>query len=346
MIPRAEHDAPITIPVPWLRPQTRESLPFDSTDRITLRLFYERCMLPDDAESLSPRTLAEYRCALNRWEELTFDPDMREISDNTIRQLRDGLQQVRGQQPPTINKTWRHIKCILNYGCERRVLPDVPQLGRKKKSRLLKESPKQQRETLTTAEVASLVGACRFATYPARQHAPAPKLWSVALYLFYMYGARTFDVLRKLSWNEVRFTDRLLQFEALKTSKLQGLPLTDLGLRLLRSIRGPSQRVFPGFNTTGHQRGDGRWKKGYYTTWRSEITAGAELLAPVQLRNLRESAVTRWNDIKTDLGDWIAAHYMPGVNAQHYDYPTREIRDAVESFAVPPEIVEALERYQ
>lgn len=342
-------EGPVTIPVPWLHQDEQDQLPFQPGDRVTLRLFYERCMLPEDADTLSSRTLAEYRCALNRWEESTRDPDLRECTAEDLRSLVHGLAQ-RGQNPRTINKTWRHLRCIFNYSRRRELIRTLPSLGRHGNSRLVKESPKQQREALIDAEVASLIESCRFATYPHAREIPTPKLWSVAIYLFWMYGARTFDVLRNLTWDSVRFQDRLLRFQALKTSKLQGLPLTDLGLRLLRSIRGHSERVFPGFNTKGsvlsHGQRAGTTKRGYYTTWNLEISGNASVLDVVKMKHFRETAVTRWNAVRPNLGSWIAAHYMPGVTAQHYDHPTREIREAIESFPLPSAILAALDRFQ
>lgn len=349
MIAPRSVDGPVTIPVPWLYQDSADELPFHPGDRITLRLFYERCMLAEDADALAARTLAEYRCALNRWEETTADPDIRDCSAEDLRALLHGLSR-RGQSARTINKTWRHLRCIFNYSKRREVIRSVPSMGRHGNSRLVKEQPKQQREALIAAEVASLIECCRFATYPEHRETPTPKLWSVAIYLFWMYGARTFDVLRNLTWDCVRLQDRLLRFQALKTSKLQGLPLTDLGLSLLRSIRGHSERVFPGFHSKGSvlSRGKraGTVKRGYYTTWNQEISGHADVLATVKMKHFRETAVTRWNGVRPNLGSWIAAHYMPGVTAQHYDHPTREIREAIEAFEVPPAILAAIQRYQ
>ena len=219
---------------------------------------------------------------------------------------------------------------------DRGLIPRIPSLGRRKRSRLCKERPKVQRECLTPAEVASLWLNCRHATYPAHSQFPAPKLWRVAMVLFWVYGVRTIDTLRELKWSSIRFNDRLIQFAAFKTSKLQGLPLTDLVIEHLRSIKGHSERVFPGFNTTGcflHK--PQKWKRGYYSTWRSEICAHATLEADVVLKNFRETMLTRFNGIEPGLGNWIAAHHVPGVSAMHYDLPTHRIRAAVEAAPVP-----------
>ena len=103
----------------------------------------------------------------------------------------------------------------------------------------------------------------------------------------------------------------------------------------LKSIKGPGEKVFPGFNTKGcwlHE--NQKWKRGYYTTWRNEIQRDAKLQG-IWIKHFRETMLTRNNGIEAGLGNWMAGHYMPGVSAQSYDLPTKRIREAVESTPVP-----------
>lgn len=326
---------PEVIPFPSLRPQTISAdLPFDPQEQIRMRIYYTRVVLPEIQGEQAKKSIQSDWCAINRWEDCTSDPDLRTAGRDDLIAFRERLQ-ARGVSPATINCYWRELKTVFEDAVWRGLIERVPVLGRRQKSRLVKEPPKQQRETVSEGELAHLWRNCRLATYPRGGQFPAPLLWRVALVLFWTYGARTLDMLRNLRWQDVRFKERLLKFEAMKTSKLQGLPLTDVVIAHLRSIQGHSERVFPGFTTPGFRRRQtGQWKRGYYTTWRNEI--GAELLPqPILLKHFRESMVTRYNEIQSDLGAWVAAHYMPGVTAQHYDLPTRRIREAIESAPVP-----------
>lgn len=308
--------------------------PSDASQELTVRDFYQDTVLPVIQHEQSPRSLAEDRIALNHWERITGDPAIRKVNRDHITQFRDGLLR-RKCSPGTVNKYWREIKAILSWASAEQVIGQVPSLSHRSTSRLIKEQPKRQRESLSDEEVTALYLACKKATYPAGGQVPAPKLWRTAIVLWWHYGARTLDVVRELTWDNVHFEDRLLKFTAMKTRKLQGLPLTDLVIEHLNSIKRSSHQIFAGFQTTGHySRKRNRWKRGYYTTWRNEIQPEAKLQG-IEIKHFRETMLTRNNGIEAGLGNWIAGHYMPGVSAQNYDLPTRRIREAIESIEPP-----------
>lgn len=301
---------------------------------LTLRDFYTQVLLPD-LDDLSPRSLDEDRVALNNWERYTPNKLLSEIDEADLMALRDGMLTA-GRAPSTVAKTWRELRAMLAAASDDGLLATVPKL--KRRSRIVKLHPKRQRETVNETELTALWRACKHATYPA-DNPPgleAAKLWRVALVLFWTYGPRTGDVFN-LTWDDVRFGDRLLQFRATKTGKLQGLPLTDLVIAHLRSIKTQYNRrhVFAGFRTPGCHLRTGRWKAGYYATWRADITAHCPLKSPIVLKHFRERMVTFYNGREPGLGSWIAGHSMPGVSAQHYDLPTQRIRDAIAAAPVP-----------
>lgn len=330
----------------------RESL--DSpAEPLTLRTYYEGVLLPDliadieeqDDDALSQRSLSEDRCAINNWERYTENRTLEELSEVDLKKLKNGMLR-NGKAVNTVAKTWRELAAIFRYAVDDGFLKEVPQLkrksGRKKRKKgIVTVQKTRQREILTLEEVASLWEQSQRATYPATtpSELPASKLWRVALVLFFTYGQRTLDVFT-LKWEDVRFGDRTILFKAMKTGKLQGLPMTELVERHLRSIEPhcTGSEVFQGFRTAGnYNRKTKRWKAGYYTTWRREITRHATLKAPVQLKNFRQRVVNEYNSehdgIK--LGSWIAGHSIPGVSAQNYELPTRKIREAIEAAPVP-----------
>ena len=315
-------------------PPIADGLPFGEGERITLRSWYERLILPDIQDSLAPRSLNEDRVALNRWEEATGNPDIREVDKTTLETLRDHLD-GRGCSPATINKYWRELVGIFRDAKEEGIIPKVPSISRRQKSGLVTaKTVKIQRPTITMEEANRLYDACKFATYPHGGEHPAPRLWRAALVLFYTYGARTLDILQTLEWKNILWSDRLIKFQAMKTSKVQGLPMTEAVIDQLRRIRGRSYRCFPGFKTTGHQDNEtGKWKRGFYTTLRTEIVPRAGV--DITFKHFRQSVVTRYNGIEPGLGSWIAGHFVPGVSAQNYDLPTERIRKAIEAAPVP-----------
>lgn len=341
-------DAPI-IKFPTLAERTGLLNP---EEPLTLRGYYERILLPDfladieagDDAALAKRSLDEDKAALRNWERYTDNKPLHDLSAEDLQSLKAGMLQ-RGLSPHTIAKTWRELAAIMRYAVQDGFLDTVPRLTRqsgrlRKQTGIIAVKKPRQRQLVTLDEAASLWRACRHATYPADcpPGLPAPKTWRVALLLFWLYGPRTMDVLQ-LRWSDVRFGDKLIQFESQKTGKLQGLPMTDLVAEHLRSIRTQynRDRVFYGFNTVGHYNSRRRWKPGWRSTWRREICEHAELTEPVLFKNFRQRVVSEYNasfpSIK--LGSWIAGHSLPGVSAQNYELPTREIRAAIESAPIP-----------
>ncbi len=314
----------------------------DADEPLTLRHYYERFILPELLQDgIKPASLKEDRTALGHWERSTGDPDIREATREHTTRLRDDLRD-RGLSPYTLKKTWCELRMMFGWALDEGVIERVPYISRRRKSSLVDLPPKEQREPLNDGEVTRLFGECRHATYPRVRGLPTPLLWQAAVVLFYVYGIRTRDLFT-LRWEDVLFSDGLIRFEAMKTSKLQGLPMTvvtEQWLRKLRAVQTRSGRVFPGFNTRGHQWQTGvlkgQWKRGYYATWRSEICAAAGI-GDVWLKHFREAMVTRYNglDRSEGIGSWIAGHYVPGVSAQNYDLPTREIRALLESASYP-----------
>lgn len=303
---------------------------------ITLADYHRSVLLPDLADTVHgvrPRSLDSDRNALNHWKHHTGDPPLRDVTDAHLDLLEKGMA-AKGCQPPTINKVWRELKAMFVAAVEDGFLQLVPipaqrRRGRRIRGQLVKESPKRQRPVLTADEVTRLWRACRFATYPQNVQFPAPKLHRVSIVLYWFYGPRTLDNFG-LRWKEdILWRQLLVSFEAMKTSKLQGLPLHPLVAEHLKSIKGHSDRVFPGFNTPGCRFKTGKWKSGFQTTWRREILANANLELPATYRHFRERVVTEFNDLGHNLGDWITAHHIPGVGPQNYDLPTRQIREAM-----------------
>jgi len=305
----------------------------ESGSPVSLQRYYQQILLPDLGEQ-SVRSLAEDRHALNRWTEIIGEIDLRDVTTETIKQFRDGLISG-GRSAATVNKIWRELRAIFSAARDDGLIELVPQVGRRSASRLVKQAVKRQREIVTEGELAKLWRECRRATYPANTQHPAPKLWRVAVVLYWTYGPRTLDVLA-LKQSDLLWSQKLIQFESTKTGKLQGLPMTPIVEQHLRSIVGHAERLFPGFNSTGaHLKKTGRWKRGYYTTWRHEIGAHAQLDSPILIKNFRQRVVTCYNEIHAGLGSWIAGHFVPGVSAQNYDLPTKQIREQICSAPVP-----------
>ncbi|MBV09012.1 MAG: hypothetical protein CMN21_07310 [Rubinisphaera sp.] len=310
--------------------------PFTLPDhKPTLREFYDSNIYPEIVYEQAKGSISCDRTALNHWERHTPNRPIDQITKSDLASFRDGLRAT-GAKNNTINKYWRELRSMFNWAEEDGEIIRSPTISRRSKSKLTEATKKIQRESLTLEEVTQLWEGCAKARYPSGGEIPAPKLWRTAIVLFWFYGARTIDFLQLLTWENVKMSDRLLQFTAQKTSKLQGLPLTDLVMAHLESIKRNSTHVFPGFRSKGSWLAKpGKWKNGYYTTWRRDIQGLKPGQDGILIKHFRETMLTRCNGIDAGLGNWIAGHYMPGVSAQNYDLPTARIREAIAKTPVP-----------
>lgn len=338
---------------------------------LTLRGFYAAFLLPSRMRA-ARTTRALDRETLTAWEAFTSNPDLRafdwstqEATRASLRKLRAELQRfVTGHEQSasanmtTCNKRLRTIRHFLTRAADPidcGLIPHAPDLGRdftgtssRWQMRATKAPP---REIVSDDELTRLFNATAWARWPDKQLTGVCPvlLWRVALLLLWSFGARTEDHFFGLTWDLVDFPKRLMRFQAEKTSKLQGVPLTDLLIRALQRIKSCASKLFVGFDTKGTWSKTNGWQQGYYTTWSREIlwhghfaiNRGPDNLQKqsetwpdvrpnLMPNHFRKTMVTELNQYSDQAGGWVAAHYMAGVTNQFYDTPDERIRKAVQ----------------
>lgn len=329
----------------------------------TLTQLWELDLQTEAAHAIAPRTIQAYRTALAHWNAATGDPPILEITSGHVAQLRDYLLQR--VSPATAQKQWRHLNKLLRLShlhglVAHRPTPSVWTTGNLLPKNL-RNVRQPKRPPVTAAEFARLCDACDAATYPACSS--AAHQWRILLYLFWMYGIRTLDVLTlpitvRVDSGAILPTidceQNVLRFRAQKTGKLQSLPITATGLRMFETLEPSATRWFPRFVRVGcWLAAKRRWETGYRTTWNREICPAAHVLprtgdpdwittitadnpgfsAHIDFKNLRQTAVTEYNTLGDGtgrrLGAWIAGHSLRDVDEQHYDQPTAAIAAAI-----------------
>lgn len=338
---------------------------------LRLRQFYEGSLL-DWRKRLKPSTRANDREALVRWERFTSNPDFHSYDFSTKDSRRESLKALRlelqhfvtgheAEPKPvrgsTINKRLAALRTFfrrLADPIDFAILPAVPDLGRDFTGTTrvwqIKSTYLPQRELITSEELVRLFDACEKADWPKETETGINpvRLWRVALLMLWSFGIRTEDHFFGLTWDRVDFSQKLLLFEAEKTTKLQGMPLTELMINALRSIKSCSTRIFAGISTCGTWAKSIGWHPGYYTTWSRDILPAARFIinrGPVELQeasrawpdsrpnvmfhHFRKTAVSQLNIYSDKAGAWVAGHSIPGVTAQHYDRPDERIIKAV-----------------
>lgn len=307
--------------------------PAHKVDVRTLRSVYEK-MLPEYPSSLSERTFAEQRAALNRWEAATGNPSIDEIDRETIKQLRDHLIGT-GIGGETINKIWRTLRAMFRYAHdELNWIEQIPSVSPFMRSKLVEVSTPIPREVLSHDEIARMWTNCLQATYPIVEPCLA---WRTFLVLAWVTGMRTGDLV-DLPWSSILWNQKLIRFAADKTGKLQGLPLlswVETHLRRWHAVAPLGPKIFEGFRKRGHiNRRTGKRFSGYYLTWNETITDGIE--PKPQIKTLRADMVTELNDVHDGVGGWAAGHSPVGVTQTNYDKPSKRVQKAFSERPVPP----------
>ena len=258
---------------------------------LTVRLFYDKFLAAEDADELSHNTVRDKRTAFTHWERYTRNPDVREAVDNDARDYRDGLL-AGGVSPTKSNTYWSYIATVFRIAEAEGVVSRRPGTTRKHKGRLVKVSKtKDQRALVTADEINPLVEACKVATYPDRPWCLTG--WRTLLLLYWTYGARTLDFVN-MTRSQIDFEANTLEFEAIKTSKLQRLPLTPSVAAATAKLLElhTSERVFDGWSSPGswlratEANGLKRllppqkraWKGGYRATWNGQICEAAGVM--------------------------------------------------------------------
>lgn len=293
---------------------------------LTLREAFTKYLLRDLKATASRGNLQAYQTALRHWEfHNPQNPPIRVIDNNLIRDFRDALQET-GMAAETIKKYWRHLRAIFRrLGPQHEknpwgesVIDKVPAM----------RAPADRGEVkmpriVTFAEIDALFEACSIAFWPSTGKVPAPDLWRAMLVLSYNYGPRTWDTWN-LTWD--KYSDDLLFLYAAKTSKLQGMPLNRTVKEFLNSIRLPARPNV--FHPT-------KGRKQFYDTW-ARINEHANLRQPVEFRDLRETAMSKYNGLRPGVGQWILGHAAKGVSDTYYLNPSEDVRDAVTRLPQPP----------
>lgn len=298
----------------------------------TLRQAFEVHVLPR-LDERRPATLVEYWTLLAHWERLTENGPVGWIDREAVKQFRQRLIEEtcrRGtkryrRSPATVNKILRTFAALIApLWPADRFNPDgkglVPYFA------FPQPLPRQKRLpfVFSRRELSALylaAEACRPTGGHRRSGLHLPLLWRTAMAVALNTGPRTWDLFA-LRWEDVRWDDfrhGAVFYRARKTGKIQRPPLNRVArahLEAVRRLELDADQVFPGF----------RKHKAFYAAWR-RICARAGVQAPFEA--FRKTCSTWHDDVLSGVGAWLTGHSVRGVNAEHYQDPTRRVLRAV-----------------
>jgi len=226
-------------------PEVVQKPPRDSYLADTLRQAFEIHFAPS-LVGKTPATKYEYLRALEKWEELTVNPQIGEIDDLICECFRRAAMEdsIEDYSAATVNKWQRHLAAIIN-----RLGPKGPR-NRRGKSIIVdvpyfEPLPETEPDpvNIPTSELDKMYLACRTAEWPisSKSGCFAPDLWRAVLVLAITYGPRRSDLFN-LKWKQINFDANTISWRAKKTGKYHLFPLTPIVRAHLEEIH--SDREF------------------------------------------------------------------------------------------------------
>lgn len=344
--PQPVDPEPVILQLPSAQPPVPDA-------SLTLPECYVRFVIPLMGDA-APKTLADYRGTMRRWEEAMGDVAVRDVDEETLATFRAKLDAIVEPKPLSKSTKAKHLKNV------RRVLRVCgPQSYHNPRGRgLLGRLPfvsvpvchKHDRvktvRVAPLAEVGRWFAACVHARWP-QCSIPAPLLWQVRVMLVQTYGLNPKDLLPLEFDRNILFDARCpddelelshpfgwLVYTRTKTHVQLKLPLTPAARALLlelRQVAAGGRKLFP--CTTR----DNSW-----LAEQRRIQHLAGIALPYTLQELRKTCNTTWRRIDSDLGMAVLGHREKGVNAQFYTNTIPKICDHILAYPQPAEFVQEL----
>lgn len=286
---------------------------------LTLTEAYEKHY---DKSDLTPNTAGKYKHELRRWERLTENPPVGEITNETLAAFRQAALDD-GLTPRTVNSTWSTIRSILRrlgpiftgnpWGLG--IIPSVPAM---KLCKVVRKRPRR----IDLDDLTEVYLACKYAQCP-HVGFPAVDWWRCLIVLAYTTGLRKSDLL-SIEVEHIDFRNRRLTVCAQKTLKEDDLPLHDVAIEHIRRILPPEGKLF---------RGPYRRGGLFYKYWREIIQrAGVEHFG---LHDLRRTGASEIDRVDRGLGKVFLQHAPHSVSDISYLNAEDELREAVDKMRLP-----------
>lgn len=329
-------------------PPVKTPPPSNPQSKMKLRQWFTEILLKviEDRIELVQRskaTLALTWTTIQHWEDLTTNPNVGAIAEETIGAFRKRLIKepfTKGKSKTTfkrsnqtVNKIMRHLRPLI-----RSLWPADSHNPRGAGLIPYFEWPEELKRqktftfTFDRKQLSALYLACS-AAKPGKVFSKSavhdPLKWRTALVLALNTGARTWDLFA-LKWSDIQWDDfrhGSVWFQSRKTAKVQRVPLNKVArthLAHLRTMNPDSTFIFEGFSKT----------RAFYSAW-DRISAVAGTSAPFE--SLRKTCSTLHDDVLYGVGSFLLGHSTRGVNATSYDNPTPRVMRTVYAMRCPAE---------
>ncbi|MDX1945233.1 MAG: tyrosine-type recombinase/integrase [Pirellulaceae bacterium] len=299
----------------------------------TLSTFFERYYLPICLSDGSPHTIELYRVTIRKWEALTGNPPLKEITTETLAKFGDVLSRLRKSNrhklnPITARNYQRMVQILLDKA-------GPPARKNRDAAGFIDASPwtKLPRvewplpKIVPSDHLAACYEAADGMELPKIEGVSPPDWWRALLALVYNTGLRR-RTLFGLRWEHVDFEARVLRIpaELLKARRSQIVPMNDVVCRHLRVIQGDRPLVLGWPHSAEWFRANFR---------RLQVSAG--LLSPKQfgLHRMRKTCATMLWKKDPAAAQLMLGHTALATTKQHYIDATESLAGVVKDLPQP-----------
>jgi len=293
--------------------------------KLTLRQAFEKHKAGDEVSNATKRKI---RHDCNKWESMSGNPPIGEITTETLAEFRQKCIDS-GLSPSSINSCWSTIKVILRRCAPQEfrnpwgqgIIDRVPQM------RLLKvPTPIPRRVDMD--DLAAFYVACRHAEFPRGGPHPAD-WWRALITTAYFTGIRRGDMFA-LDWRQLDLQAGTIDLTASKTGKSDRFPLHELACAHLERIRCSSEgRVFRGLYTKSSTSGSFT-KRWHYIMDKSAVRD------PFTLQDIRRTAASEIERARPGMASVLLQHSPRSVTQRFYLSQHEELRGALQDMRIPP----------
>jgi len=298
-----------------------------SAAKLTMREWFSTYFKPWFLVRRSPKTITEYTCTLDRWEQLSANRPIKDVHAEHLMAWRARLVELHGRRSAqisnaTANKHLAALLAILSKAGQpgphnRDALGHLPRVPWIAPLRELEPSPR----AIPPAELAAIYTACHQALHPAEP--PASAWWQAFIVVAYTCALRRGAMLG-ITWPNVDLASATLRIPASidKAHRERRKPLVPAAVKHLLRIRADVGPVFP-------------WPHALETLNRDWIWIQARAaIAPeahYTLHDLKRTAATEASNLASP---WVVQRLLDHA----------QLSTSLRYVAVPPELRDLAER--
>ena len=276
------------------------------------------------APDIAPRTERRYRHELTRWEKLTQNPPLADITTRTYQEFRAASSQA-GHAAGTTESTLQFVRQLMRCAMAHGAIAVMPDRGRPRRRMAPQPHPP------SIAELDAVLRHCGVARWP-KLHVPPKTFWRAVISVGLWTALRREDLFWRLSFQHVVFAENLILFRAHKSKAPHPFPINEVVVRHIRLMQ-------PAFNASPTRAVFGPSKSPHLIQRELDRICEAARVRRITPQCLRQAGITAWTMADPRAGDIIHGSGIPRI-LSHYMDRLQILRHAAANVTVPAAMTE------